>query len=268
MRDVGGGFVLGRFWSGASFAASGIRLTLRHRKLLVWSIVPMIVQALIFAALVAFGLYFAGDLVDRFRPDAGHWYSFIGSVLYVAAVVLVVIGAVVGSLFLGGAVCDPFYDALSEATEAILLGREVSSPFSVPGVVRGILRELVALVWMLAAYAAVALPLWLLSLTGVGSVVTVPLSLMWTWMFVAYAGLQRAMARHAVPGAGRLGAVFGVRSLSLGFGAVGWLMSHVPLTYPFLVVGGTRLYLALAAYDRVQSTLTDADKRALCATSS
>jgi hypothetical protein len=51
--------------------------------------------------------------------------------------------------------------------------------------------------------------------------------------------------------------------ISLGFGAVGWLFSYIPLTSPFLVVGGTRLYLALAAWDRIESSLSDDEKQKL-----
>jgi uncharacterized protein involved in cysteine biosynthesis len=265
MRDIGGGFFLLRFWSGASFAASGIGFTFRHKKLLLWSIVPMLVQAVIFVALLVSGIMLSGDLVDKVRPDAGHWYSFVGGPLFFVSILVVILLSAVGSLFLGGVVCDPFYDTLSETTESILVGRDVSTPFIPALIAKGILRELLALPWRLFLYLLVAVPLWLFSLTGVGSVVAVPLSLMWTWMFVALAGCSRGMARHAVGGRARIAGVFKVPFVSLGFGAVGWLMSYVPLTYPFLVVGGTRLYLALAAHDRIPSTLTADDKRALTA---
>ena len=263
MRDVGGGFFLGRFLSGAKFAASGIGFTFAHKRLLMWSLIPMAVQALIFAALVAGGAFFIGDVVDHVRPEPGHWYSFLGAVLWFAAVVLLVVASVVASLLIGSVVCDPFYDNLSEVTESILVGRDVSTKFTVGSVVEGILRELLALPVRLGLYVGVSLILWAIGLTGAGSIVAVPLSLMWTWLFVALAGWSRSLARHAVPGRRRLAGLFRMPSLALGFGAVGWVMSYVPLTYPFLVVGGTRLYLALAAHDRIDSSLSDDDKRAL-----
>lgn len=230
---------------------------------MLWSIVPMLVQALIFVALLVAGSRYLDDLVNRLGPAAGHWYSFIGAILHVALVVLLVVASVIASIFLAGVVCDPFYDVLSEATESVLLGREVGVPFSVPLVVRGILLELGATLWRLAIFMAVALPLWLIGLTGVGSIVAIPLSLAWSWMFVALAFLSRSMARHAIPGKKRMSALFEQKACALGFGAVGWLMAYLPLTAPFLVVGATRMYLALAAHDRIPSTLSDADKRAL-----
>ena len=263
LPDVGAGSVWGRFWSGAACAASGIGLTLRHRRLLTWSIVPMALQTVLFGALLSAGGRGIDDVVELLGPAPGQWYSFVGGVLYVALAVLLVIASVVGSIFLAGVLCDPLYDLLSEAAESALLGREVSAPFSASLVVTGMALELSATLWRLCIFAAGALALWLLGLTGVGAIVAVPLALSWSWLFVALAFLSRSMARHAIPGRGRMAALFDHKACALGFGAMGWLLSYLPLTAPFLIVGATRMYLALAAHDRVLSTLSDVDKRAL-----
>jgi uncharacterized protein involved in cysteine biosynthesis len=164
------------------------------------------------------------------------------------------------TLLVGGVVCDPFYDLVSEATEEILIGRTVGEPFSVSKVIAGIVRELGATVLRLAVYLVVAAPLWLVSLTGVGGVVAAPLMLAWTWAFVALEGVSRSQARHALAAGTRFSAVTSQKALAIGFGALGWIMAYIPLTAPFLVVGGTRLFLALAAHDRLPSKLTPEEK--------
>jgi uncharacterized protein involved in cysteine biosynthesis len=108
----------------------------------------------------------------------------------------------------------------------------------------------------------VALPLWLLSLTP-AVIVAAPASLAWTWLFAAREFLARPLARHTVHVGGRLGALFGHKALFLGFGGAATLLAAVPFTAPFLVVGATRAYLALAARGAVPSRLTDDDRRAL-----
>src|SRR5688572_26495182 len=113
LADVGAGSFLARFLNGARFAASGISLTFAHRRLILWSLVPMLVQAVIFAALVILGSRFLDDVIERVGPADGHWYSFIGSILYVALVVLLVVASVIASIFIASVVCDPFYDVLS-----------------------------------------------------------------------------------------------------------------------------------------------------------
>ncbi|MBI1948308.1 MAG: EI24 domain-containing protein [Deltaproteobacteria bacterium] len=263
LPDVAGGSFLDRVLAGARFAAGGVMFTLRHFRVLRWALVPMVIQVAIFVGLVALGLAYVDDAAAALGPAPGHWYSFLGAVLEVALVVLLLIVGAVATLLVGGVVCDPFYDGISEATESILLARDVGEPFTVAGVLRGVLRELGATVLRLTLYLGVAIPLWILGLTGIGSIVALPASLAWTWFFVAIEGLARSQARHKVPGGQRFSAVFQHKALALGFGAAGWLFAYIPLTAPFLIVGGTRLFLSLAAHDRVPSTLSLPDKARL-----
>lgn len=263
LSDVTTGSFLDRVLNGARFAASGVAFTLRHFRVLRWALVPMVIQVAIFAALVALGLSYVAEMAAALGPEPGHWYSFLGAVLEVALVVLLLVVGAVATLLLGSVVCDPFYDGLAEATESILLARDVGEPFTLAGVLRGVLRELGATILRLTLYLGVAIPLWILGLTGIGSIVAVPASLAWTWFFVAIEGLARSQARHKLPGGQRFSAVFQHKALALGFGAVGWLFAYIPLTAPFLIVGGTRLFLALAAHDRVPSTLSLPDKARL-----
>lgn len=263
LPDVATGSFLDRVWSGARFAASGVAFTLSHFRVLRWALVPMVLQVLIFVGLVMLGLTWVDDLAVALGPEPGHWYSFLGAVLQVALVVLLLIVGTVATLLIGSVVCDPFYDGLSEATESILLARDVGEPFTVAGVLRGILRELGATFLRLTLYLGIAIPLWILGLTGIGSIIALPASLAWTWFFVSLEALARSQARHKLPGGQRFSAVFQHKALSLGFGAAGWVFAYIPLTAPFLIVGGTRLFLALAAHDRVPSTLSLPDKARL-----
>jgi uncharacterized protein involved in cysteine biosynthesis len=263
LRDTGSALTPVGFLVGAHHAASGIGFTLRHRRLLLLSLLPMLVQAVLFCGLLFYGLRWVEGAVAPLRPEPGHWYSFLGALAWLIGAALVSLLAVLLSLFFTSVLCDPLYDLLSEATESLLLGRDVATKSTLASIASGILRELTALPWTLGVYALVAVPLWLLSLTGVGAAIALPLTLAWTWMFVALSGMSRSLGRHAVPGRRRLTIVFGTPAAALGFGCVGWAISHVPLTYPFLVVGGTRLHLALAAHGRVESSLSEEDRRTL-----
>lgn len=263
LPDVAAGPPLARFWSGVTFTASGIGFTLRNGRLLRWSLIPMAVHVTLFIVVVVAGVTRIDDVVARFGPDPGHWYSFVGAVLGLGLAVALVFVSALASLLVGGVVCDPFYDVLAEQTEALLLGRDVGQPLTAGSVLRGIVLELWASASRLVVYLLGAVPLWILGLTGAGSIVAAPASLAWAWLFVALTALSRGMARHALPGSARLAAVFSQKACALGVGCVGWMLAYVPFTAPLLVVGGTRFYLALAAWDRVPSSLTEEDKRAL-----
>lgn len=262
LRDVGGSFSPLRMFHGALFAVSSVPFVFRHPRLLAWSVVPMLVQVALFAGLLLLAWPLTA-VIAHLGPEPGHWYSFVGGLLFVLTAVGVVLLCLVVSLMLGSVVCDPFYDVLSQETEALLLGRPASKRATLGKVLEGIVNEFLSLPWRLVMFALVAGPLWLLSLTGFMAVVTVPLTLAWTWMFVALSGMGRSLARHDVRRRTRFRIIFSNPGVALGFGGAGWLLSHLPLTSPFLVVGGTRLHLSLAAWDRLPSELPEADKALL-----
>lgn len=263
LPDLAAGDLLARFLSGAGFAASGIGFSLRHPKVLGWALVPMLIQSVIFVAFVVAGATRLDELVERLGPEPGHWYSFLATLLFAGLAIALVLVGIVVTLLVGSVVCDPFYDIISETTEAIMLGHDVGEPFSIPRMISGVVRELGVTIVRLSVFLAVALPLWILGLTGVGSVVAAPLGLLWTWAFVALEGLSRSQARQALAARERLSVLKRQTGAALGFGALGWVLAFIPFTTPLLVVGGTRLFLALAAYDRVPSALSDADKARL-----
>ncbi|HEY1099256.1 MAG TPA: EI24 domain-containing protein, partial [Myxococcota bacterium] len=179
--------------------------------------------------------------------------------LLVGASIIVV--SFILALVASSIVCDPFFDAISERTEALHTGVDVGPPFSLAGMLRGIGRELVATVLRLAVYAAVAIPLWLVSFTPAALVAT-PLALVWTWLFLSWEFVSRAFVRHAHGVGQRFRVLFAHKAVFVGFGGVAWLMAFVPFTTPLLVAGATRLYLSLAVHGHVPSTLTD-EQRAL-----
>jgi len=261
--------VVGRFAQGLRCASGGLGLVFSDATLLILSVVPMLVHlALLAGFLVVGGAVVLDPLIAWLEPPtaaatADGALAEFGRVVWSGAVSVLahiaVFGlALVAALVVGSVVCDPFYDALSERTEALYLGRDVGAPFSITGVVAGVGRELVATVVRLLVYVVVALPLWLLAFTPAGVVAT-PLSLAWTWLFFAWEFLARSMVRHALSATGRVRILFGHKALFAGFGAVAWVLSFLPFSAPLLVVAATRLYLTLLADGLVPTTLPAAD---------
>lgn len=258
------GGVFARFGRGLRAGFGGFSLVFSDATLLGFSLIPMFVHVLLLVGLLAAGSAFVVEPLGAWldpsttTAEAG-WLSRMGhSVWHVVAGVLVwlLVGgaSLVGAVVVGSVVCDPFYDVLSERTEALHLGRDVGEPFTVAGVVRGVGREFLATVSRLVVYGTVAVALWILAFTPLG-VVTTPLSLLWTWLFFASEFLSRSMVRHTPGPTSRLRVLFAHKALFAGFGAVAWGLSFVPLTAPLLVVAATRLYLTLAVDGEVPTTL-------------
>lgn len=262
--DVAARPAIQRFWSGASFAASGIPTTLRSGRLFALALVPIAIQIAIFVLLVAGGLSLHDDAVAWAGIDGdGFFASLARGVLSVLVAAAIVVVGLLLTIFAGSIVLDPFYDLLSEEVEEQVVGRSFGDPFTLVGVPGGILRELGATLLRLAVYLPVAAAIWAFGFVPVVGIVAVPLGLAWTWLFVCYEVIARSLARHGLAARARLGVVFAHKALALGFGAAAWLCLFLPFLAPFLVVGGTRMFLSLAAWDRAPSRLDDAAKRGL-----
>lgn len=262
LSDVVAKPALSRFWSGVCFAASGIPTTLSSPRLTLLALIPIAVQTAIFVGLVMWGISLHDDAVAWTGLSGDGWLATMvrGLVEALLYVLIVVVGLVL-TIFVGSIVLDPFYDLLSEEAERRLCGRTFGDPFTLAGVVPGVLRELFATAVRLAIYFPVAILIWTLGFVPVvGQIAAAPLGLSWTWLFVCYEVVVRSLARHGLPPRGRLDVLFDHKALALGFGAGAWLALFLPFLAPFLVVGGTKLYLVLAAHDRVPSRLDDATK--------
>ncbi len=262
--------VIKRFLAGLRFGVAGLFFAFRDAKLLGLSIVPMLVHGALFVMLTSTQITFLmHPLLDWLGPssEAQGFFASAGHAVW-SVVVHVLVGAfilatsLVLTIFIGSIVCDPFYDALSERTEALYLGHDTGDPFSVAAMLRGMLHELGVTLVRLCVYATVAAPLWALSFTP-AAIVATPLGLGWTWLFVAFEFLARPMTRHARAPSARIRALFAHKAVFFGFGLVGWLLSFLPFTAPLLVISGTRLYLAMAADADVPHGLSDDDTAAL-----
>ena len=286
LANPAAGGVIGRLLGGVKAVFSGFGIVLTDGRLFGLSLIPMVLHVLLLGGLLWVGFSMvAGPLIDWLGPDATaaadaadaakgaaaaaetSLAADVGKAVWSVAInvlvgALIVVVSLMLSLLLGTVICDPFYDLISERTEAIFLGRDVGDPFTLAGVLQGIVRELMATLLRLSIYAVVAIPLWLVSFTPV-AVVATPLAMVWTWFFVAYEFLSRSLARHAVDPSKRVRPFVRHKALFLGFGSLSWLLGFIPLSAPVLVVGATRLYLALAAHDEVPSRLSDADKALL-----
>jgi uncharacterized protein involved in cysteine biosynthesis len=268
--DIGARGAIGRFTAGAGFAFGGVGFTLGHRPLIRLAIIPILINVLLFSFFVVGGLMQIGSVVEAAKlgldPDA--WYSFLESIwagmVYLVSLVLTLLGGFVATVVVGNILAGPIYDLLSEKTEVIVLGRSAADPFSLKGLVGDVLQELVLLTARLILYISGLLVIFAIGLIpAVGQITSPFLSAGWSWLFLALELHNATLARHKITGSKRLGHLFNHQFGSLGFGAASWLMMWVPVMMPFLVVGATRHHLALAAYGRAPSKLTEADRALL-----
>lgn len=260
-----------RVATGIGFALEGVRLTLARPELRWIALVCVLINVVIYGALAALGFWLIGDVgpdpsaYEGWMGTAMEWVRGALQVLLLIAWLLVSIWV---AIFAASLLASPFFDMLSERTEELLVGRHVGPPFSVVGAVKMALAEMAVQLKLLFVYIPVTLLILALNLVPViGQVVSSLLAWVWTalWVTMTFAG--PAAARHGLRASERTRLLFDNKATSTGFGGLGGVpflsFLLLPLLSPALVVGMTRMYLALAAHDRVPSKLTDVEKAAL-----
>jgi len=217
---------------GAAFVA-------RNPGLVLWVVLPLLVDLLVFAGLVALAV----SLVDSASPAfADPWWGWIDWLRGVVAWstrnllrVVAVAAAFFATLGVAGAVNAPFHDLLSEKTEDRALAvRDPGRPWS--RLLGDVLRATRAALLLLAVQAAVMVPLFVLSFTAVGA----PLFAAAGAWFAGMGLADIPLGRKRYGGRERLRWALRRWPLVVGLGVP---LTLLPPLQPLAVVGATLLYL-------------------------
>jgi CysZ protein len=227
---------------GAGYLTRGARL-LNHPSLRPFVLIPLVINVLIFGALISVGFSYMSDLMDWMLSHIPDWLHFIEWILW--PLIGITVSLITGYLFTSVAliIASPFNALLAEKAEELITGQPVASLEGVGAallaVPRSILREILKLLY----YIPIALFVLLLSfIPGIGAVAWL---LLGAWMmsiqFVDY-----PMDNHQLSFAKVKAAVRSRRLSSMGFGGLVALCTGIPLVnffvVPAAVVGATLLW--------------------------
>lgn len=229
----------------------GLGFLLKNFRLIKYAIFPIIINVILVVVLYLFGAKLLLGYVDRLIPDERAWYWAI--LFWIAAVFTVILFLLVAAIvfyIIGGIICLPFNELLSQRVEAIILGREHDEPFSLRVITKDIGYALTHEILKSAIYLCILiliLPLFFIGLfTVVVSVVFAVIFNIITWLFLAYDYFDHPMGRRRVVFADKMKFVYKNFSSSLGFGAAAFLFLYVPflnlILIPLNVIGGTILF--------------------------
>jgi CysZ protein len=164
-----------------------------------------------------------------------------------AAVLLIVVGVVAVAL-VSSLIAAPFNDALSEAIESEYAGTP-GAPLRLNVLLRDAVRSVGLQLLKLAAYAAIMVPAFLVSLLlpGIGGLLYAALGFVVTSLFLALDYVDFAAARRGLGARERFRDALGRWPAMLGLGAAIWLLLFVPflnlLFMPAAVAAGTLLFV-------------------------
>ena len=111
----------------------GLSLILKNRKLFVLSLVPMLINTLLYCARAFLTYKYFGNIVSYFVQDpSGFWGKLFYGLVYFLLLVAVFLLFVFSFTVVGNILLSPFSDALAGQTEIILRGKkgEESDNFS------------------------------------------------------------------------------------------------------------------------------------------
>jgi len=246
-----------QFLRGLTYPLDGLRYLRRHR---LWGMaaLPLVVNVVLLVVLV-YGTWallgpLLGSVSDYLRGLAPQMellkvlLSVLVGLFWMVAFFLVLgINAMV-LLLVGQAVASPALDLLSEKVEVQVLS-VAPVPFGVGRFLRSIGVALGDLVGGLVLLVVVNVPIFLLSLTGIGAAPAAVGSFAFSAMLLAHEFVGLSLARHLVTYRGRWRIVRANAWLSLGFGTSAMLILMVPVLnlvlLPLASVGGTLLYCDL-----------------------
>ena len=226
----------GELGVGIALALRGAGLTLRTPRLFALVVLPLLISALLFAAMVAL-VWTHRDLV---RPDlvqAWPWgLDWLRRGVVAAAEglgVLIGVGvALVATVILSQAVNAPFLEWLSQAVESLVVGQADRTPFSARRLWRTTVLPLLQALLMALLQTALGLLFLVLSMLAV----TAPIAAVGSLWLVALSLCDVAMARKGFPVRERFRRVRRALPLYLGLALPFFL---VPFLLPLGVAGAT-----------------------------
>ena len=235
----------GNITHGAGYLTRGARM-LSHPSLRLFVIIPLLVNILIFGSMIGIGYGYLSHLMDSLLSSIPSWLGFIEWILW--PLIGITVSLVTGYLFTAVAliIASPFNALLAEKAEERVTGRPVDSleglGAALLAVPRGIVRELIKLLYYLPMAAFVLLVSFI---PGINAVAPVLWLLLGAWMmsiqFVDY-----PMDNHQLSFADVKEAVRARRLSSMGFGGLVALCTGIPIVnffvVPAAVVGATLLW--------------------------
>lgn len=224
-----------------------IKLFFKVPKLILYSLTPLILNALIYGVIFYFALGwindFSGNITNSNIPDAG----FLNLMIHYSIMFVAVINLLILSYFffitIGGIITAPFNEKISVIVEEYKTGIKVINQKSF---LKDSIDSIKAEVVKLAFNFAVIIPLWLLSLIPVIGIAFSIIGLLFSFFYNALDFLDIPLTRRDMHFKKKLKIVFEPGLLTFGFGFTAFIFMFVPflnvLLKPLIVVSGTSLF--------------------------
>ncbi|MDH3454830.1 MAG: EI24 domain-containing protein [Desulfuromonadales bacterium] len=225
-----------------------VRILRSNPRLILYILIPFLINTLVFSGAVYLGLDFFGSTVVEYLPQGEAWYwSVLYWFLWVVAVLLTAVLVFFSFTVVGNLLASPFNDLLSERTEEALSGKVNDEVFAFGRFFRDALQTVLMeakKMWVFVVVMVLILPLNLLP--GIGNSIYTLLAVSLTLFFLCFEYLSFVLVRKHQFFREQKRYIFARKFLMLGFSCGVMTLLAIPffqlLCIPLAVIGATRLW--------------------------
>jgi CysZ protein len=232
--------------SGSQYFSEGLKLVMRPG-LRTFVILPLMINTLLFAGLIASATYAFDFLLEAFMPSLPDWLGFLEYLLWPLFVLLVLVTMFFSFSVVATLLASPFYGLLAEKVEAVVRGEDNSPPFSLQELLAMVPRTLGRELRKLAYFLPRAALLLLLSFIPVINLLATPLWILFGVWMMAVQYIDYPADNHKLGWNEMLAWLREKRWQSLSFGGMTYLAVLIPvfnlLAMPAAVAGATLFWV-------------------------
>lgn len=235
------------FFFGFFYPFKSIKLYLQNKKLLIYSILPIVINLVVYGSIFILSSRWLIDIIYKITgagsAESGIWVEILNILILIVGILLLLLVCYFLFIIFGGLVTAPFNEKISQLVEKKMGIFNTKSLGFWSDVYNSIKTELQKLFF----YFSILLIIFLISFVPViGSIISISVGLVFSFFFQALDFLDFPMARRALSLTQKLKITQSGGLLTYGFGAMAFLLMYLPiinvLTKPILVFAGTMLY--------------------------
>lgn len=236
------------FFFGFVYPIKTIGFYLKHPKLVLYSIVPLIINIIIYGTIFILSYNYLTDYSSKITGsgniDAAWWQELLNILLLIVLFLLVLVICYLAFVTIGNLITAPFNENISRYTEMIITNKEIEYNL---GFWKDAFLSVKAEGLKIIFYLSILIPIFLLNLLPViGSVLSTSLGILFSFFFNALDFLDYPMTRKFYTLRKKINTVTSRKMLSMGFGCCVFFMMFVPiinvLLKPVCVTAGTALF--------------------------
>lgn len=236
------------FFFGFVYPIKSIKFYLKQPKLVLYSIVPLIINLIIYGTIFALSynylIGYSNKITGSGNIDAAWWQELLNILLLVVLFLLVLVVCYLAFITIGNLITAPFNEKISQYTEMIITGKAVEYDV---GFWKDAFLSVKAELMKIIFYLSILIPIFLLNLIPViGSVLSASLGVLFSFFYNALDFLDYPMTRKFFTLKKKINTVSSRKMLSMGFGCCVFFMMFLPiinvLLKPVCVTAGTALF--------------------------